>query len=95
MKEKSIIHQIFNGDISYSNYKRTGEEEKLLDRIIKYDDEIRKKLSVSAELSELYEKTNDAIKDYHYVREDVYFEQGFKFGFRLCLEILNEDGIKE
>jgi len=89
MKEKSIIEQIFYGIIIH-NDKLSEEEAKLLNELIKRDNEIKKKLSVSKELSELYEKINEAKDDYNDGHENKLFTEGFKLGFRLCFEILEK-----
>ena len=87
---KSLLNRILIlNDSLVEDIKRDGEDEKLLDEIIKYDDMIREKLSIIPEFKELYIKATDAINNYYDKRISVYYVEGFKLGFKMCLEIIS------
>ena len=69
--------------------EQAAEAKKFLAEIVQYDEELRGKLSCSPELSELYKKASKATGNYYSEQIDTYYLEAFKFGFRMCLEILD------
>jgi len=82
---------MYNGEKGNSEHiKLTKEFLELLSKFVEYEKELKEKLSANYELSELLIKTSDSMGEMHSELLTMHFEEGFKLGFRMGLEITQE-----
>ena len=91
MKRKSAIMQMYYGERGNVERISCSEEYyKLLEVVIKSEEELRKELEKIPKLFELYKKTIEAIDALNDEQLDNYYLEAFRFGFLMGLDVAQE-----
>ena len=91
MKTKSAIRQMYFGEKgTYEDMKTTSELDTLSEIATVYDEEMREKLKEHSELSELYHKTEKALRNMYCEETTIHYIEGFKFGLRMGMEAADD-----
>lgn len=92
MKELPTIRKMFKNEfVNIESIRRSAKSDEALDHIIKADDEIRNKLADKPELMKLYENVTNAFDESEYYASEQHYVEGFKFGFLLAMDILDNN----
>lgn len=86
---KSMIKEIYSGNICGELIKMSTEEDKYYGTIVTIEEELKQKLS--PELFALLEKFVDAIETKNSVEIEHHYAEGFKVGIRLGLECSDKE----
>ena len=89
MKRQSVIQEIFNGQRGCIDTMDLPEEYKSYNQEFDLIDKELKPL-LDAKLQELYRKALDAHSNELTKQVDFYFVEGFKLGFAVCCECLDD-----
>ncbi|MGD1837735.1 MAG: DUF6809 family protein [Nitrososphaeraceae archaeon] len=86
---KSVIEQLFYGEVDlFENFRWTDEYKKVTKEFTTKEEELIKLLSVDN--CEIYDRVMDAKSHCSVVEAKIHFSYGFKLGFKLASEILEE-----
>ena len=89
---KSAIAELFYGNFAQiGNIKLNQKQLKSLDAVIENDDKLRELLKDDAEALTLYEKFKRAIDENAGEEAVAFYRAGFRNGFRLALDVMEED----
>lgn len=84
----SAIMQMFYRENGFYEYIPTGNMYyDLLEVLDQYESQIKKLLTGDKKLLELFEKFNDARDKLTLEESETYYEEGFKFGLRIGMEV--------
>ncbi len=89
---KSAIEDILRGDFGLT--KRVGKfikNSKTLEKIIEYDEQLTALLKEDYKRQKLFQNFKNAMEENGSDESTEYYKAGFCNGFRLALEVMNED----
>lgn len=86
--KSAIEEMLFSNRGNLDSIKNSEEGEKLLDEVVATDEALRAKLD--PEQTELLKKFQQAIDDASFQDNIEYYKEGFRFGFLLALDVLDE-----
>lgn len=86
--KSAIEEMLFGNRGNLDSIKNSEEGEKLLDEVVATDEALRAKLDL--EQTELLKKFQQAIDDASFQDNIEYYKEGFRFGFLLALDVLDE-----
>ena len=87
---KSVIEQLFYGEIdSIENFSWTDEYKKVTKDFTTKEEELIKLLSEDS--LEIYDRVMDAKSHCSVIEAKIHFSYGFKLGFKLASEVLEDD----
>lgn len=87
---ESIIEQLFKGEIdSLENFTKTDEYEKYRSEGMIIENEFLE--LIDQEQRKIYDKLADVGYQSSIIESKIHFVYGFKLGFRLAVELYNED----
>lgn len=88
---KSAIADLLSGKRGRSDlFKLTEEIKTLSKRAIAAEKKITGKLEPYPGLTEMHEETSNLIDEMHLEESYLYYAEGFRFGFLLALDVLQE-----
>lgn len=86
--KSAIEEMLFSNRGNLDSIKNSEEGERLLDEVVATDEALRAKLN--PEQTELLKKFQQAIDDASFQDNIEYYKEGFRFGFLLALDVLDE-----
>lgn len=86
--KSAIEEMLFSNRGNLDSIKNSEEGERLLDEVVATDEALRAKLD--PEQTELLKKFQQAIDDASFQDNIEYYKEGFRFGFLLALDVLDE-----
>ena len=85
-----ILEEFWYGNIEPTEYDTSSNKEykKLVELI--YRDEEKLKATMTDEQKDLFSRYTDAVREYQMITDCLIFQNGFKLGARMMLEVMEE-----
>ena len=84
-----ILEEFWYGNIEPTEYDTSSKEyKKLLELICRNEEKL--KATMTSEQKELFEKYTDCVREYQTITDCLIFQNGFKLGARMMLEVMEE-----
>ena len=84
-----ILEEFLHGNIEPTEYDTSSKEYKKLQELICRNEE-KLKASMTNEQKELFEKYTDCVREHQTNTDCLIFQNGFKLGARMMLEVIEE-----
>ena len=84
-----LLEEFWYGNIEPTEYDTSSKEYKKLQELI-YRNEDKLKATMTDEQKELFEKYADCVREHQINTDCLIFQNGFKLGARMMLEVMEE-----
>ena len=89
---KSAILELFHGTFAQiENLKPTAKQIKSLDLVIEYDEKLTKLIKDNQEALDVYKQFKHAMEESTYAETVTFYKEGFRNGFQIALDAMDED----
>ena len=87
-----LLEEFWYGNIEPTEYDTSSKEYKKLQELICRNEE-KLKATMTDEQKELFEKYTNCVREYQTITDCLIFQNGFKLGARMMLEVMQENEI--
>ena len=87
-----LLEELWYGNIEPTEYDTSSKEYKKLQELICRNEE-KLKATMTDEQKELFEKYTNCVREYQNITDCLIFQNGFKLGARMMLEVMQENEI--